>query len=201
MSLISLSLEDSLVSILIRFIINLIVLFVLIRIIYYRFSKKEENMFSFFLMGTVIFLIVSLLETVEIKIGMALGLFALFAIIRFRTMNLSIKDMTYFFTTIGVSIINSQAHIPPPVLGAIVINSIIILTVFLLEIYLNKRILSSVIIIYNNLKLISPEYKQELIKDLSRHTGQNIVKFKIQKINIHRGNAEVEVFFRDQNVN
>ena len=125
MSLDSLSVDHTLVSLLIRFFVNLFVLIILIRVIYYRYSRKDEFLFSFLILGIIIFLIVSLLETIEVQMGMALGLFAIFAILRFRTKDLTVKEMTYIFTTIGVSVINSQAHIPPPILGAIVINSLI----------------------------------------------------------------------------
>jgi len=201
MSLNSLSLDNSLWGLLLRFFVNMVVLLILIRVIYYKYSRKEEFLFSFLIMGIMIFLIVSLLETIEIQVGMALGLFAIFAILRFRTRNLSVKDMTYIFTTIGVSVINSQAHIPPPVLGAIIVNTIIILSVYLLEVYLEKRTFSSLVIIYPKLDLLAPNNMKDLLKDLSRHTGQNIEKVKILKMNIGRGNAEVEAFFKDKNIN
>ena len=113
MSFETLALDNTLRSILIRFFLNLLVLFILIRLIYYKFTRKEEYLFSFFLMGIIIFLLCSLLQTVDIQLGMALGLFAVFAILRFRTINYTAKDMTYIFTVIGISVINSQANIPP----------------------------------------------------------------------------------------
>ncbi|HRR93748.1 MAG TPA: DUF4956 domain-containing protein, partial [Bacteroidales bacterium] len=106
----NLATEVSLLSILVRFTFNLAVLFILIFLIYYRYSKKEEYLFSYMLIGVVIFLITSLLNTVNIQLGLALGLFAVFAILRFRTVNYSVKDMTYVFTVIGISVINSQAN-------------------------------------------------------------------------------------------
>jgi hypothetical protein len=198
MSLNSLSLDHTLWGLLLRFVVDLIVLFILIRLIYYRFSKRKELLFSFFMMGIMIFMIVTLLETVEIQVGMALGLFAIFAILRFKTRNLSPKEMTYIFTTIGVSVINSQAHIPPPVLGAIIVNSIIILTALILELYLQKRTLSSFTIIYHKLKLLDPNSKKELLKDLSVQTGQNIEKVNIMKVDFGKGNAEIVVYFKDK---
>lgn len=198
MSFNTLAIEDTLWSILIRFLINLVVLFILVRLIYYRYTKKEEYLFSFFMMGIIIFLICSLLETVDIQLGMALGLFAIFAILRFRTINYTAKDMTYIFSVIGVSLINSQANIPPPVIGAIVVNSIIIISAFVLEIFLQKKALSSHIIIYNNLDFLKPANINELLKDLSLHTGQEIEKVKIRKIDIGKCNAEVEVFYKDR---
>jgi hypothetical protein len=198
MSFDSLAVQNTLLSIMIRFFTNLIVLFILIRIIYYKYSKKEEYVFSFFLMGIIIFLICSLLETVDIQLGMALGLFAIFAILRFRTVNYTVKDMTYIFTVIGISVINSQANIPPPLVGAIVVNAIIIITAFLLEIFLQKRSHTSILIIYNKLELLKPSFKKDLLKDLSAETGQNIEKVIIRKMDISKKNAELEVYFMDK---
>jgi len=200
MSFDSLAVEHTLLSVLIRFFTNLVVLFILIRVIYYKYSKKEEYLFSFFLMGIIIFLLVSLLETVDIQLGMALGLFAVFAILRFRTVNYSVKDMTYIFTVIGISVINSQANIPPPLIGAIVVNSIIILAAYFLEIFLQKRAHISILIIYNNLELLKPGFKKDLIRDLSAQTGQKVEKVIIRKMDIIKRNAELEIYFMDKNV-
>ena len=201
MSLSTLVLEHTLVSIMIRFAINLIVIFILVGLIYYRFTKKKEFVFSFSLMGIIIFLLCSLLQTVNIQLGMALGLFAIFAILRFRTINFSAKDMTYIFVVIGVSVINSQANIPPPVFGAIVINSIIIISAFLLELFLRKDAFTPLIIIFNKTELLVPEMRQELLKELSAKTGQQIEKIIIRKIDINKGNVELEGFFRDTSGN
>ena len=193
----SLALETTLPSIIVRFFINLIVLFVLIRLIYYRYTKKEEHFFSFFLLGVIINLLCSLLQTVDIQLGMALGLFAIFAILRFRTVNYSGKEMTYIFTVIGISVINSQANIPPPVIGAIIVNSIILLAAFVLEVFLHKKSLISLLIIYNKPGLLTPNNRSELIQDLSYYTGQKILDVKIRKMDVGKGNAEIEVFYRE----
>jgi len=201
MSFISIANEDTLLSIMIRFGINFLVLFILVRLIYYRYSKKEEFLFSFFLMGIIIFFICAILETVDIQLGMALGLFAIFAILRFRTVTYTVKDITYIFTIIGISVINSQANVPPPLVGAIVINSIILITVFLLEIFLKKRALNSLIIIYYKIDLLNPVYRKELLKDLSDQTGKNIEKVKIREIDINKSSSEIEVYFKDKRIN
>ena len=196
MSLDSLSVDHTLVSLLIRFFVNLFVLIILIRVIYYRYSRKDEFLFSFLILGIIIFLIVSLLETIEVQMGMALGLFAIFAILRFRTKDLTVKEMTYIFTTIGVSVINSQAHIPPPILGAIVINSIIISAVFFLEVYLHGRATSSITVSYSNLDLLAPDRMNELLTDLSLQTRQDVKKVNILEIDIRKGSADLEVFYK-----
>lgn len=132
---------------------------------------------------------------------MALGLFAVFAILRFRTVNYTVKDMTYTFTIIGISVVNSQANIPPPVAGAIIFNSIIIITAFLLEIFLLKKTHASMIINYHKPELLKPSFKKELIKDLSDETGQQIDKVIIRKMDVGKKNAELEIFFMDKESN
>ena len=197
MSFETIALDNSLLSIMIRFSFNLLVLIILIRFIYYKFTKKAEYLFSYLLMGIIIFLLCSLLGTVDIHLGMALGLFAIFAILRFRTVNYTTKDMTYIFTVIGVSVINSQANIPPPLAGALIVNSIIILAAFLLELFLRKNGMSSVIIVYNKPALLNPDVREELLKELSTQTGLKIEKVRVRKIDIGKGNAELEAFFRE----
>jgi hypothetical protein len=190
---------DPLWNILLRFLITLVVLFIVIRLIYFRYSKNEGNVFSFFLMGVMIFLVCVLLKSVEIQLGMALGLFAIFSILRFRSRNLSLRAMTYFFTVIGVSVINSMATFPKPVRGTILINSIIILTLIILEFFFHKKTLINHTLIYDKLELLNPDKMQELLNDISIRTGKKIEKIEINKMDLIKGNAELEVFFRNTN--
>src|SRR5664279_4269286 len=99
--------NQAFVGIMWRFVIALIFLFILIRVIYFRYSRKEKFLFSFFLMGIMAFFITSMLRSVFIEMGMAVGLFAVFGILRLRASNFSAKDMAYTFATFGVSVINS----------------------------------------------------------------------------------------------
>ena len=192
--------ENTYWNLLIRFIFNLGVLYVLVGLIYYRFSKKAEYLFSYFLMGIMIFLICSILGSIDLNIGMALGLFAIFAIIRYRTITYTVRDITYLFIIIGISIVNSQANIPPPIFGAVVTNLSVILITYLLEIFLQKKSLSNITVVYNKLELLKPGLKKELLEDLSLQTGKNIEKVTITKINISNGNAEIEVFYKNNPV-
>jgi hypothetical protein len=173
------------------------VLYILVVLVYYRFSKKEEFLFSYILIGVMIFLICGILGSLDLQMGLALGLFAIFAVIRFRTVQYSVKEITYVFLVIGISVINSQANIPPPIIGAVIINISIILITYLLELFLQKKSFSKLDILYNKAELLKPGNKKELLKDLSHQTGHNIEKVVIQKINIRRGNAEIEVYFKD----
>jgi hypothetical protein len=144
--------------------------------------------------------------------GMALGLFAVFSIIRYRTRNIRIKDMSYLFTVIGISAINALLDYPHPVRGTILVNSIIILTIFLLEIsfskqekkskkkgHKNKEKDKSMVqhqLLYDNLKLLNPGQMDLLLNDIRKRTGINIEKVSIRKIDLVKGVAELDVFYR-----
>ena len=130
--------NEFVIEALIRLAINLVVLFIIIKLLYNRYSNKKGNLFAFFLMGTMIFLLCIVLKDVELQMGMALGLFAIFSIIRYRTRNMTIKDMAYLFTVIGISALNALLDYPNPVRGTILVNLIVILTIFLLEISFKK---------------------------------------------------------------
>lgn len=193
-------LEYPLWNLLTRFIINSVVLYLIIGQVYYRFSKKEEYLFFYSLTGIMIFLICSILGSIELQIGLALGLFAIFAIIRFRTVAFSVKDMTYIFTIIGISIINSQANIPPPVVGAVLVNATIILLTYSLEKFLEKKQVEKRNIVFNKLELLRPENKSELLKQLSLLTGQDILKVIVEKVDYDKMRAELEVYFKEERI-
>jgi len=189
---------DPIWNVLTRFAVTLVVLTIVLRFIYYRYSKKKRNVFAYFQMGIMLFLVCILLKTVEIKLGVALGLFAIFAISRFRSRNLPLRDMSYFFTVLGISVINAMATFYHPVRGPVIINSIIILAVIILEYFFHKKSLfSSCKLVYDKLELLNPERKKELLSDLSTRAGIKIEKAKICKIDLTKGRAELEVFYKN----
>jgi hypothetical protein len=183
-------------GILIRFTMNLSFLLILIQILYFRYSKKEKFMFTFFLIGITVFFICAMLKNINIQIGMGFGLFAIFSILRFRTRNFSVKDMAYIFTTIGISVINSVNMQEVPIIGYLIINFIIVLSVFILEEHLKRNMFSKYSILYDNLELLKPGSNRKLIKDLSSRTGLNILWIKIRNIDLKRNIAELDVYFK-----
>ncbi len=188
--------KDPIWSVLVSLLVTLLVLFIVIRLIYFRYSRNERRVFSFFQMGIMIFLVCILLKTVEIQLGIALGLFAIFAILRFRSRNLSMRDMTYFFTVIGISVINAMATFYKPVRGMIVINAVIILSTLMLEIFFNKRAYSTATLVYDRLELLAPDKNQELLSDISSRSSKKVEKVEIKKIDLIKKNAELEISFR-----
>jgi hypothetical protein len=212
---------DPIGGVMLRLAVELAVLLIVVLWIYRKFSGKKENMFSFFLMGIMIFLICVLLKKVEIQLGIALGLFAIFSIIRFRTLNYSGKDMSYLFTIMGFSAINAMFDFPHPIRGTILFNVIIIATILFLEFTLSEKKdngekdkgkkdkkkdkkkakkekeKNCVRLIYDNVNLLGPESRDELLKDISKRTGNSIYEVQIRKIDLKSGNAELNAFFRE----
>jgi hypothetical protein len=179
-----------------RFAVNIVFLFILIRVIYFRYSQKEKFLFSFFLMGIMAFFITSMLRSVFIEMGMAVGLFAVFGILRLRASNFSAKDMAYTFATFGVSVVNSLKLLKFPLLGVLIINCIIVLSAYLLERYSLKYKSESHRIIYEKLDLLKPEKKERLLKDISALTGKEIIKVKICRVNYKRKTALLDIFYK-----
>jgi hypothetical protein len=190
--------NESIWGVLIRFALNLLFLIILIRVLYFRYSKKENFMFTFFLIGITVFFICSMLKDIRIDVGIGLGLFAIFSILRFRTRNFNVKDMAYTFTTIGISVINSVTDIGKvTVIGLLIINLIILISVLVLEEHLKKNMFSKYSIFYDNLELLKPGNVHKLIKDISGKTGLNVIKVKIRNIDFKRQTAELEVYFKE----
>jgi hypothetical protein len=200
-------------EVLLRLAFHLLVLFVVIRLIYNRYSGKSRYLFSFFLMGVVIFLVCAVLKNVDMHIGMAFGIFAIFSIVRYRTKNIPIKEMSYFFTVLGLSAINALIEFPHPVRGAILLNAIVILTIYILEISFrkgNKKTdkkggqkvndndsLIQVVVQYNNLELLNPAKMDELIKDVSGKTRINVEQIQIISIDLILSKAELLISYRN----
>lgn len=184
-------------AILLRFAINLIFLLILIGIIYFRYTKKEKFLFTFFLIGIIVFFIASIMKRVDIGLGLAFGLFAIFGILRLRTRNFSVKDMAYLFATIGISVINALGLQVLPLIGVLIINSIILLSAFTLEKILSANMYVKHSIVYDKLSFLKPDNQQKLIKDISVRTGRNILRISVQNIDFKRETANLDIYFKE----
>jgi len=145
--------------------------------------------------STVIFLLCFLLESVKIELGFALGLFAIFGIIRYRTTTIPIKEMTYLFVIIGVSVINALANKKISYGELLFTNLAIVAIVWGFErIWLLKHE-STKMILYEKIDLIKPENYSLLLKDLNERTGLDINRIEVGKINFMRDTAEIKIYY------
>jgi hypothetical protein len=181
-----------------RFALNLVVILVLVRWLYYTTSRRKDYLFTYILISCVVFLMCYLLASVKLQIGFALGLFAVFGIIRYRTDAMPIKEMTYLFLIIGVSVVNALADTDSSVADILFTNVAIIAVTYALEKTFLLKKESSRIINYEKLNLIKPENYNELIKDLQERTGiTHIKRIEVGKIDLLRDTCFLTVFFED----
>lgn len=179
-----------------RFTLNIAVILILVRWLYYSSTKRKDYLFTYILISSLIFLLCYLLASVKLQIGFALGLFAIFGIIRYRTSSIPIKEMTYLFLTIGVSIINALADTKTSVAEVLFTNFVIIAITFCMEkMWLLKHELSK-IVIYEKIELIKPENHTLLLNDLKERTGiKNIKRVEIGKIDFLKDTCRLQIFF------
>ena len=185
----------NLVELLGRFALNLIVILILVRWVYFSTTRRKDFLFTYILISSIVFLLCFLLENVMLQIGFALGLFAIFGIIRYRTHAIAIKEMTYLFLIIGISVINALAN-TASISEIIFSNMMIILITYGLEKKWLLRHESSKSIIYEKINLIKTEHHKELIEDLQLRTGIiKISRIEIGEVDFLKDVCHITIFF------
>ena len=187
------------IELLIRFSFNILVTLIIAKFFYYAKTKRTDYFFSYVILGSSIFLLIFLLESVKLKIGFAIGLFAIFGIIRYRTNPIPIKEMTYLFIIITVSVINGLTTKKISYSELIISNLLIVLVIYLLEKIWFVRQEKSKKIIYEKIELIKPEKKEELIKDIENRTGIKINRIEVGQIDFLKDVAKIKIYFYDKN--
>lgn len=187
--------SDALIQLFMRFGFNLLICWIIIRYFYYRKSGRRDFIFTFTLFSVTIFLLIFLLNSVKLQIGMGLGLFAIFGIIRYRTEQVSIREMTYLFVIIGISVINGLA-MNMSYAALLVTNLLFIGSIALLESTILVKQTASKIILYEKIDLITPDKSEELKADLEKRTGLKIIKVEVGHIDFLRDVAYLKVCYR-----
>ena len=193
------------ISLVMRFVINLIAVTIMARCFYYPRSHRSDYMFIFILMSMSIFLLVSLMEGDSMNIGAAMGLFAIFGIMRFRTEAVPIREMTYLFMHIALSVVNAMGraeyHPKADYWDGFGIVTIIFVNVFFLAmawLFENSKLVNtscSKYIKYDNVALIAPEKRGELIADLEKRTGLKIERIEIGIVDFLKDACLIRIFY------
>jgi hypothetical protein len=178
-----------------RFAFNFLIVMILVRVLYYPVAKRKDYLFTYILIGTTVFLLCFLLENVKLQLGLALGLFAIFGIIRYRTNTMPIKEMTYLFIIIGISAINALANKKVSYTELLFTNLAVIAVTFGLEKLWLLKHESRKTIIYEKIDLIKPENYQLLLEDLEKRTGLKINRVEVGRINFLRDAARVIIYY------
>ncbi|MEO8588648.1 MAG: DUF4956 domain-containing protein [Flavobacteriales bacterium] len=178
-----------------KFGVNALVLFLLIRVIYYPIHRKKDYLFTYFLFNILIFFLCVLLNSVKLSIGFAFGLFAIFGVLRYRTEQISIKDMTYLFAVISIAVINALASKKVSVAELFFTDGMILLMTYALEHLWLTRHEQMKLVIYERIDLIKSENKARLYDDLHQRLGVTVSRVEIGKIDLLRDTAQLRVFY------
>lgn len=184
----------SLWRLLILFGINLLVCWTITHFFYYRKSKRRDYYFTYILFSTAIFFILYQLQNMKIEVGIALGLFGIFSMIRYRTEQLPIREMTYLFVLIAISIVNG-AGMASSYATFIAVNLLFIAIIWILEAAGLSSRKAQKIITYEKIALIKPERHEELLADLRERTGLDIVKVQVGSIDFLKDTAFLKVTY------
>lgn len=197
-------------DLLFRLIINTVFTIIIARVFYFPRNRRQDFFFTFILVGFCIFMLIHLMGDAKIKTGIAMGLFAIFCIMRYRTESVPIREMTYLFFVISLAAINALAweadisgkH-PDFLVPELTAMGELILTdlIFLLILYFAERkqwvkSLSSKFVKYDKIELITPDKYHELIADLKARTGLDIIKAEIGNIDFLKDMALVKIYYR-----
>ena len=179
----------------IRFLINIIFAFVLICKIYSKKHRPKEYSFSFFVANILIFMVTSLLASVRVRTGFAFGLFAILSILRFRTEQIRVREMTFLFAAIILGVMNSLATDGLNLYAIILADILLCASIFFCDrIFIGPT--EEVIVRYDNTKLLAKGKKQELHEDIKARFGYDVVKVTIEELNYLTDSARLKVVYK-----
>jgi len=180
-----------------RFVINIFFAFILISLIYAKEYRIREFSFSFFVSNILIFMVTSLLASVRVRTGFAFGLFAILSILRYRTEQIQIREMTFLFASIILGVINSLATAELTIFAVLWANVIICMLVYLCDkTFIGKS--DQILLVYDNTALLAKGKKQELHEDIKTRFGYDVVKVVIVEMNYLTDSAKVKLIYKRQ---
>jgi hypothetical protein len=176
--------------------VNLFFATLVIRGVYFRLYRNHEYVFTYYVFNIITFCLSALLSRIPIELGFALGLFAVFGILRYRTEPIRIRDLTYLFVVIGIGMLNAMIHRHVSVAEMLVVNAAIVGLTALLELGTSNRRQRTTPAIYDDLELLQPGREAQLLEDVTKRTGLDVVRVDVQSIDMMRDSAHVTITYR-----
>lgn len=189
--------SQNLLDFAIRFGINLFVIFIIVRLLYYPMRRNRDFLFTFFLFNIINFLICFLLSSAKLKMGFAFGLFAIFSILRYRTVTVPVREMGYFFISVTLGIINALTTNEQGMILLILANLIILGVAWIIDHKVRVVHENYKEVIYDRIDLIAPEKREEMLADLRQRTGLAVHRVEFSRIDFFRDTARIYIFYND----
>ncbi len=187
--------DDDFYKMMFRFLINILFLTIIVRFLYYPRTRSKDYLFTYYMISIIVFFLCFTLKKYELDIGMALGLFAIFGIIRYRTDAIAIKEMTYLFIVIGISVINSLANKKMSYAEIFAANLVVVFAITVIErFWLLKNEISKEVV-YEKIENITPEKRHLLKEDLEKRTGVQINRIKVGDVDFLKDTALITIYY------
>ncbi len=190
--------DDDFPDLLVRFLFNMLVTFLLLRYIYRSDKKNKNYVFTFYVFSTLIFFLCYMMNSVKLSLGFAFGLFAVFSILRYRTISIPMKEMTYLFLVIGISVINALTTKKVSFVELVFTNIAIVSITLILERLWYHEGLSERVILYEKIENIKPANHQVMLDDLCNRTGLDIREFDIVETDFVQDIARVRIYYKSR---
>lgn len=188
--------EAGVMEMLIRFGFFMLVLWFIVHFLYYRKTHRRDYFFTLVLLSVSIFFLIYLLGSVKVKIGFALGLFAIFGVLRYRTETIPVREMSYMFGVISLSVINALAD-SLSFVELLIPNLAIALLIWMFETFVLRKNLASKLILYDRIELIDPARREDLLEDLAKRTGLKITKLNIGSVDFLKDSAIIKIEYEN----
>ena len=201
--------DDDIFKLLVRFAINVVFLTIIVKYAVYPNQRERDFAFTAVMMNVTVFFICFALKKLELGLGMALGLFAIFGVLRYRTDAIRVKEMTYLFIVIGIAVINSLSNKSTSYVELMTVNLLIFGTAMLKERIVGRSVPlktndkngsvkppkeEKLLVEYDNLELLGAAQRPALLADLRNRTGINVTRVQIKTIDLGQGSATLTIW-------
>jgi len=189
--------SSSILDMILRYCLNMVVTVFVINYVYFKTTGKRSYVFTFIMISTTVFFLCFLLGSIDLQLGFALGLFAIFGIIRYRTDTIPIREMTYLFLVITISVINALARRDVSFTDIAFTNVALMATTWVMEKVWMSRHKARRTIVYDRLDLIHPSKHHLLKEDIKNRVGVEIIDFKIGQIDFTKNSSRLTIFYKE----
>jgi len=181
----------------VRFALNIFFLSLIVVFAVYPTQRRREFAFTAVMMNITVFFICFTLKKLELQLGMAIGLFAIFGVLRYRTDAIRVKEMTYLFIVIGIAVVNSLSNKKTSYLELLTVNTVIFAAALIKEYAVSRETIRKVTVQYDNLDMLGYQRRIELLDDLSKRTGIDVLRVQIRNIDLRKSVATLTIFYED----
>ena len=193
--------DDDVFKLLFRFVWNTLFLTLCVALAIYPSDKNRQFVFTAVMMNIMVFFICFTLKKFELELGMALGLFAIFGVLRYRTSTITSKEMSYLFVVIGIAVINSLSNKKTSYSELLTVNMLILIGAMIMERFHGGRRLLTLTMSYEHVTLLRPEQREELLADLKQRTGLEVIQVGIKSLNLKKSTSTIDVTYLERGAN